>query len=323
MEGAIDPNDLIIFKSPENIKKEKKAAKEKERNEEELKKKVEKEDARKLKKQDRESERAVEKQTVEVPQVTAKPEIAQVPLGKIVPHKEEFAAEAGLAETAKLTKNEKADIAAAKGLACVNHPWRPAYAVCEICKRPFCYADTISYNGSIYCLEDIDKAGNKAILPGRLNLFAYLSAILFLSNSGILAYYLYPQYGYILGTLRNIASAVQALSIGGILAAINPTYTILFLNFLMAVLSVIASLMMLTRSQKSYAASSIIITMMLLAFSYEYINSNIGYTFIVGAISFMNVIVMSLSRMSAAGYRIEEEKAPADVGVSYPRIETL
>ena len=49
-----------------------------------------------------------------------------------------------------LTKKESVD--AAKGQSCFWHSWRPAYGICAVCKKPYCYEDIVEYGGSLYCL---------------------------------------------------------------------------------------------------------------------------------------------------------------------------
>ena len=37
------------------------------------------------------------------------------------------------------THSEEESEEADQGLSCVWHPWRPAYAICNYCHRPFCF----------------------------------------------------------------------------------------------------------------------------------------------------------------------------------------
>ncbi|MEM0154774.1 MAG: hypothetical protein QW814_02990, partial [Methanothrix sp.] len=51
------------------------------------------------------------------------------------------------------SRSEEESEEAAEGLSCVWHPWRPAYAICNYCHRPFCFEDIVEQNGHYYCLE--------------------------------------------------------------------------------------------------------------------------------------------------------------------------
>ncbi len=150
-------------------------------------------------------------------------------------------------EKHKETKAQLESRRMATNLMCVWHPWRPAYAICNYCHRPFCYEDLVSYNGNYYCLEDIDKVstGNgpkgSSVFVSNSSEYLLLGSILmilpiivmailasgqvsylleFIKTSGISALNSPTNFSYLLLSISMIFVLLQFF--GGILSFVNP-----------------------------------------------------------------------------------------------------
>jgi hypothetical protein len=201
----------------------------------------------------------------------------------------------------KSSKIEKESIELAKGLVCVNHPWRPAYAICNYCKRPFCYADLVEYNGAFYCLEDIDKvAGKEEYKSEKLNSFTIMSSTFFLANSVLLAYFVYPQTTFIL-------NYIQKVGFSSFLSALTYSYSISFINTLLIAFGVIGGLLVFGRKSRWFYISWSIAAGILLIVSYEYLTTNFYYLLAISVIAFINIGTLAYSRMSVATEKATEE----------------
>lgn len=202
----------------------------------------------------------------------------------------------------KSTKAEKLNIAAAKGRACFTHPWRPAYAACERCKRTFCYADLVSFNNAYYCIEDIDgmhKEAKSTLTP--YNIFVYMAAFLLIANSLILAYYIQSQ-------IRYLISEVFKVGAYHFIYNMNYTYALSLVNIILVVLGIASGILVINKPEKGYYASSFVIAFSVLIFTYEYANTNAYYLFIVTGISFVSLVVLAVGKMNYLGSRALKEQ---------------
>ena len=216
----------------------------------------------------------------------------------------------------KLTKTEKKNIESGKGQSCVLHPWRGAYATCEYCKRPFCYADLIDYKGAPCCIEDINEVSREH--GGEINYwnsFTYISAAVMLANSSLLLYYIYPQTNFL----------VAYLTSAGVLTFImntNFSYAMASINIMLSALGFISGLALILKVKHSFAFGGIVSGAMLLILSYGYINTNTQYLLISSALSAISITMIAMGRMAATGAEyLEINKSPSEL--DWPRLETF
>ena len=215
----------------------------------------------------------------------------------------------------KVSKNEKGEIAAAKGLSCVNHPWRQAYAICKYCSRPFCYADLMEHDGNFYCIEDLDQAAEKkAANGGSLGAFAIIAALLFIINSGVLAYFAPGQIFFVGGKL--LAGQFSIL-----IATHSQAYYLELANFAVFVLGIISCFAILSKKSAGFFFGAVVAAVSAVIISYQYLNDSTYYLLGMSVIAFIEIVMLTFSRMSAGREIEEEELNPMDI--DWPRPEVF
>lgn len=208
----------------------------------------------------------------------------------------------GPAKRAPISRSESQSRDAAKGLSCVWHPWRPAYALCNYCNRPFCYEDLVEYKNNYYCLEDIDKvsAGKETETTVRYNRLSMLSALLFVA---LFVAFLYLDGGQV-AYVTHYANSVGFFTF---LSGINYAYGYPILGFLLSLFSIISGILIFARSDKGFLMGSLTGAFAALLFSYSYIASGTLYTILLSLVSFFALVTLLLSRES---YETEETSVP-------------
>jgi len=191
---------------------------------------------------------------------------------------------------------------------CVIHPWRQAYAICDFCKRPFCYEDIMEYNGSYYCLDDIDKVSQeiRASLNVRYTRLSVMSSTMFFL---VLLVFIYSQSGVIAplisGTLQYGPSIYGASGSGlaNLLAAAS---------LLAAVLSFISGVMVIMSAHISFRVSAISGLFTVALFSYQYLNNGNLFYGAISALSFIGLVSLAYSRVATETLP-EEDMLTSDV----------
>jgi hypothetical protein len=122
---------------------------------------------------------------------------------------------------------------------------------------------------------------------------AVITGIIFLFNAFVFAYFIYPQSVFVINYL-------QRIGIYGFLNSVNYNYDISILNIALAVFTFLTGLLMLARVRGSHLIGGMIGSLMTLAATYEYLNSNANYFFIVSVISFISIGSLVYSRTAAA-----------------------
>jgi hypothetical protein len=214
---------------------------------------------------------------------------------------------------AKLSRSAKDSIKAAKGMSCTNHPWRGAYAICNYCKRPFCYADLMAYSGNLYCLEDIDYvSGSRSTSDYSKNAFSYAAAAIFIANALVLGYFNYPNIIFLAGDLQAIgASFLHTLII---------EYTYSVINITVMAFGLISGLAIVASKKKGMILASGMGFLSLVATSYQYMNTGIIYLLISTGILFIGIVSLLISRISAEVISTEEQITPNDIAWPRPEI---
>ncbi|MGC8676014.1 MAG: hypothetical protein ACP5T3_00660 [Candidatus Micrarchaeia archaeon] len=130
----------------------------------------------------------------------------------------------------------------------------------------------------------------------------------------VLLFFGYQQYALMFDTILKIGLA-------GFINMMNYAYGTSLLNFVLILASVIAGLLMIFKMGRTYMIAGSVAIMLLVATSFEYITSNATYLAIVSALTFISVVAIAYSRMSAVVVAEEEEEEPEPV--IWPKIETF
>lgn len=203
----------------------------------------------------------------------------------------------------------------AKGQFCVNHPWRHAYAVCNVCRLPYCYIDIMEDHGKLYCLNDIDQSATSSDtdLNPSVNSFTAISSVIFLANSALLGYYVYPQALYLATNAVNSGTISYLLTIG-------QSYYLPLANMAIAVFGVIAAFSIFRKSIYGFALGLLVSMVGLMLVLYEYLNSSVPYLFVSSALLLLSLASMTYSKMSAAKEVIEQNSTVSEI--EWPKTET-
>ncbi len=187
----------------------------------------------------------------------------------------------------------------AKQQFCAWHAWRPAYAVCNYCHRPFCYEDVEELNNEYYCLEDIDKVSRHAegVYTKYSNLSFVAAAMLMLSFT-VFILFANAQLAYVI-------NAVKTVGLPSFIATINTSYEILILEAGLTLVSLVAAVMIIMQSKKAFILGIIASIGNIALFSYLFLGSGTLYIAVIAAISFAGLISLAYSRVTYASYATE------------------
>jgi len=181
---------------------------------------------------------------------------------------------------------------AAENLACELHPWRKAYAICDFCKRPFCYEDIAEHNGTFYCIDDIDRVPEsvKATRVESYNSISLLSVFCYVAMLAVFSYTSYPQVNSFVQQMI----AAQTFN--------NPIY-IVFLNnlllstgILVSILSFLAGAMVLIESKRSFIFATAVSVLGGLFFLYTYLATTFLFYAVYAGVEFLAIILLAYSR---------------------------
>jgi hypothetical protein len=191
----------------------------------------------------------------------------------------------------KLRASESRKIAARMN--CDIHPWRTAYAICDYCKRPFCYEDIMEYNGAYYCLEDIDKVSHemRQSMEVKYTRLSFLSALCFLM---VLIVFIYFQGSSLLSLASTLhKSGLQAINLGAGLYNV-----ILIIALLLSLMSFSSGIMVMLSSRNSFKMSAVSGIAIVILFSYLYLNTLAILYGVIAALSFIGLVSLAYSKVS-------------------------
>jgi hypothetical protein len=195
--------------------------------------------------------------------------------------------------TKKESRNE------ARGQFCLWHNWRPAYGICAICKRPYCYEDMVEYGGSLYCLEDITSAESayKETVYMKYNRFSLVSAGLFILAFVLFAYFASGQISHIASyTMQNgLERAISGLGT-------DELYTVW--GVIIAFAGFVVGLMVMLQLPEGFVVGIIDSLIAVALFTYNFLNTGTAYLGIVSALYFAAMVVLAYSR---SAYQMEAE----------------
>lgn len=212
-----------------------------------------------------------------------------------------------------------AEGAIGKDETCVNHPWRHAYGRCSYCGRAYCYADLVPHGKEQYCLDDLGHAYSAkqkdTISPDR---FTYISSLLFIVSSLTLLYYTYPQIYFVAQQIAKVG-ALQFIS------SLSYGYSIVIASAVLMALGLISSVLVMSPSRKRFFASALVLVVMLVFYSYQYLSgASIGtadYLLYVMVALLANMVSLALGGMGYAGRR--QEAQFQEQQLEWPRLETF
>ncbi|MCL4380772.1 MAG: hypothetical protein M1331_00090 [Candidatus Marsarchaeota archaeon] len=191
-------------------------------------------------------------------------------------------------ETYSTFANESA-AAGSSSKYCFNHPWRYAYAICDICKKPFCFEDIVEYKHKHYCSSDIDKV-SKTVYETNFIEYSNLSYVSIISF--FLTFFVFSYYAN-----EEIISIVDKIIAKQILlpGLFNMTYVFLAGSCALVFLQVVAAFLVLIRVKKSYMLSIGTSILSILLFMYIYLNSNASYYIYIVGTTFLAFITLLVS----------------------------
>jgi hypothetical protein len=178
----------------------------------------------------------------------------------------------------------------ARGKMCVWHPWREAYAMCTYCNRPFCFEDTVEFNNSYYCLEDIDNVTSKyeRKLTTLESGMSTLAGILLIISVLVFFYFAYGQAASVIKSISN--SGIQAF-----MGSANSNFFI-FLEIIFVILGFASAIMVFLQSSKGMYLGIFSCLAMVILFSYQLLTQGTIYYGILDAIVFVSFVMFVQSK---------------------------
>jgi hypothetical protein len=214
--------------------------------------------------------------------------------------------------------SRKAKIKQMKELAatmnCELHPWRKAYAICDYCKRAFCYEDIVEEAGTFYCVDDMDKipASAKTVKVVSYGRISTLSVLCFIAILPVYLVLEYKQLAFFISDL--LAAQITSVPIYKVFLA-NPGFSA---GILMAVLSFIAGGLVLFGSRSGTRYATIIGVGSGIVFVYIYAVTLIIYPAIYAVIAFFAVLLLLYSRSYYEAAAMQAETVGIPVMDTHP-----
>ncbi len=210
----------------------------------------------------------------------------------------------------KETRAEQASKEAAIGLTCVWHPWRPAYAVCDYCHRPFCFEDIIEQKGHYYCLEDIDKVAEGSALPefsGRFNYasIGLISGALFI---GVFLVFLI----FASSSLASVISYSNSVGLFSFLSSASLASLSVIFGGVLTLLCFISGLLVMVHSKVSSVLGGTVGVLSIILFTYDYVAYGTLYSVIIAVLAISALVTMVYFRAGATSEEAIEEKAASE-----------
>lgn len=175
----------------------------------------------------------------------------------------------------------------------------------------------------LYGYAPLEERAQKAKAPSRpkaeekaptINVFAYLTGILFIVNAAIFGYFTYPQAIFL---------ANQALVVGmsSFIATLNLDYVVSLVNLALVLLSLLVGIVVVTSPKRGHLSGAFVNSAVILAVTFEYLNSNTNYLLFVNGIAFLSIVSLVYARMSSTAALEEEAEHPEEL--SWPTMEAF
>ncbi|MDE1857250.1 MAG: hypothetical protein KGH98_04195 [Candidatus Micrarchaeota archaeon] len=228
-----------------------------------------------------------------------RPEPAQ--RGKVAPPQGTMeqvkAAEEFFSPPSAMEKSRAEQRDSAKGMKCTWHQWRDAYAVCELCGRPFCYEDTMEYRGKYYCLQDIDKVSEQPTPSAEAYTYTKLglaSGGLMLAAFLVFLYFAAPEVIYVVGYANSVGFFDFA-------KVVNFDYIAAILGVILTGLGVVSALLIFLQAKGGFPFGLFVGFLGVVLFSYQFLNSSTLYAGIISVLDFAAMVALIYSRSVAYG----------------------
>jgi hypothetical protein len=209
----------------------------------------------------------------------------------------------GTVKISGVSSKEKEDV---KGKFCEWHPWRPAYAICDYCHRPFCYEDTVELGKNYYCLEDIDQVSETyhEELYTKYNSVSLVAAGLFMLAFAVFVYFAGGQLIYIVGYAGTVG-------LPKFISTLNYSYGIALLGFVLTALSFVVAVLVVVRPNKGFVIGLLTGLSNIALFSYQFLNSGTFYMALISVMTFTALVLLAYSKVS---YEAPEQSPYYNVG---------
>lgn len=205
------------------------------------------------------------------------------------------------------SRSEEESEEAATGLSCVWHPWRPAFAICNYCHRPFCFEDIVEQNGHYYCLEDIDKVGSADTLSevsGKLN---YINIGVISGIAYVAVFLLFILFAST--QLSIVVSYSNSVGFFTFLSTAKFQELLLVLESVITLLAFVAGFLTLLHTKASIALGPLAGVLSLVLFAYSYIAYGVLYAIFIAAVSLVAVLMQAYSLVGSRSNETVEEKS--------------
>ncbi len=147
-----------------------------------------------------------------------------------------------------------------------------------------------------------------------LNSFSMVTGVIFIVNAAVFGYFIYPQSEFVIGYM--LKSGIQNFAFQW-----NYNYSFTMANAILALASALSGILMFTRFRLNHLAGGVTATLLIIAGSYEYLNSSASYLLLVSVLAFASIIALAFTRMSAVSMYEGEEPLPHEI--PWPRLETF
>ncbi len=208
------------------------------------------------------------------------------------------------------TRSEAESKEAAIGLSCVWHPWRPAYAVCNYCHRPFCFEDIVERNGKYYCLEDVDKAEpTKGLENVTYNRLGIISATMF--SAAFVAFLLLgsSQLGYVVGFANKLGFFT-------FISSIKFDYIFPIIAAIVAFFELVTGFMLFMQARRGFAIGIVSGFIAVALFTYQFLATTALYVLVIDILTFAGIVSLVYSRTidtAAPDELLNAENGPAPI----------
>jgi len=190
------------------------------------------------------------------------------------------------------SKSEIESREAAHGKVCAWHPWRPAYAICEYCHRPFCFEDIVDHNKHYYCLEDVDKVAGPALEMGvGYNSLSFVAATLFLLGFVLFVIFANAQVAAVISYANSVGFAffISRMTFSDAYAIFSPA--LMFFGLA-------AGVTIFARSRSSFLSGILTGVSIVCVLTYQYLNTGQLYVLAIDIITFIAMLALIYSRKS-------------------------
>ncbi len=194
----------------------------------------------------------------------------------------------------------------AQHMSCELHPWRRAYAICDYCKRAFCYEDILEVGGKYYCLDDVDKVPEDA---RRRQVIKYNNLSMIASVLYMVAFVVFFFYSY--NSILVLLDAIGRIGLPLFMTQLNMPRELLIGEMVLALLALGTAISILLSNSSSFKMSALVSLVSVAVFGYNVstyaVIQNAPIQMIAfAALAFVAFVILSYSRVSTESMPEEE-----------------